>query len=156
MRLQVVAVGQRMPAWADEAWKEYARRFPPELRVELREVKAEPRHQGRTAVQCMALERTRIEAALAKGAHLVVLDERGDRLSSVQLAQRLGQWMGLGRDVALLIGGPDGLAPELKAAAQEQIRLTDLTLPHAMARVVLCEALYRAWSLNAGHPYHRE
>ncbi len=155
MKLLVVAVGQRQPAWADEAWADFAKRFPPEMRLVLEAVKAEPR-AGKSAQQCMAAEALRIEAACAKGARRVLLDERGSRLSSAQLSQRLGFWRGDGRDVAFLIGGPDGIDPALAATADETLRLSDLTLPHAFARVLLAEALYRAWTLHVGHPYHRE
>lgn len=159
MKLVVVAVGQRQPAWADTAWDDFAKRFPPEMRLELKALKAEPRSAGKTAAQCMAAEAQRFEAALAKdtkGARRVVLDEHGSRHTSATLAARLQFWRGDGRDVALLIGGPDGLDPALKATADETLRLSDLTLPHAFARVLLAEALYRAWSLASGHPYHRE
>ena len=155
MRLWVAAVGQRQPRWADEAWDEFAKRFPAECRVELKALKAEPR-AGKTPAQCMAAEAARFEAAVPKGVRRVVLDERGTRWTTAQLADRLTFWLGDGRDVAFLIGGPDGLAPELKATADETFRLSDLTLPHAFARVLLVEALYRAWSLRSGHPYHRE
>jgi 23S rRNA (pseudouridine1915-N3)-methyltransferase len=155
MKLLVVAVGQRMPAWADAAWGEYAKRFPPEMRLELREVKAQPR-SGQTPQQCMAAEASRIEAAWPKGCRRVVLDERGQRLDTRAMAARLQAWLPDGRDVALVIGGPDGLAPELRQQADECWRLSDLTLPHAFVRVMLAEALYRAWSLSVGHPYHRE
>ena len=156
MRLMVVAVGQRVPTWAQTAWDDYAKRFPPELKLELKAIKTEPRAGGKTAAQLMAAERQRIEAAIPKGTHTVVLDERGTALTTQALASRLGDWQGLGGDVALVIGGPDGLDPELRRSAQERIRLSDLTLPHAMVRVLLVEQLYRAWSVNAGHPYHRE
>ncbi len=159
MKLLVVAIGQRQPGWADEAWADYAKRFPPELRLELKALKAEPRTSGKTPEQLMAAEAQRIEAALpsaGKGARRIVLDERGTRLTTVQLAERLSAWKGDGRDVALLIGGPDGLHAPLKATADETLRLSDLTLPHAYVRVLLAEALYRAWSVTAGHPYHRE
>lgn len=158
MKLLVVAVGQRQPDWAEAAWSDFAKRFPPEMRLELKALKTEPRHGGRTAAQCMAAEAERIEAALAKdakGARRVVLDERGSRLTTAQLAERLRLWRGDGRDVALVIGGPDGLDAAVKAGADETLRLSDLTLPHAFARVLLAEALYRAWSVNEGHPYHR-
>jgi len=155
MRLLVAAVGQRQPAWAESAWGDFAKRFPPEFKLELKALKAEPR-SGRTADQCRAAEAQRFEAALPKGMRRVVLDERGSALGTAQLAARLGAWQSDGRDVALLIGGPDGLDPSLKASADETLRLSDLTLPHALARVVLVEALYRAWSVRAGHPYHRE
>ena len=155
MKLLLVAVGQRQPAWADEAYQDYAKRFPPDLRLELKAVKAEPR-SGKTAEQLMAAEAVRIEAALPKGVRRVVLDEHGTRLTTVQLAQRLTAWTHDGRDAALIVGGPDGLAPPLKASADEALRLSDLTLPHAFVRVLLAEALYRAWSVTANHPYHRE
>lgn len=137
------------------AWADFAKRMPPEWRFELKELKAEPR-AGKNAAQCMAAEAARFEQALPKGARRVVLDERGARVSTAQLADRVQFWLGDGRDVALLIGGPDGLDPTLKASADEALRLSDLTLPHAFARVLLVEALYRAWSVSAGHPYHRE
>lgn len=158
MRLAVLAVGQRQPAWADAACADFTKRYPPEWRFELKALKAEPR-SGRTPAQCMAAEAQRFEAALAtlgKGLRRVVLDERGTRVTTPQLAARLRAWMADGRDVALLIGGPDGLDPALKASADETLRLSDLTLPHAFVRVLLAEALYRAWSVEAGHPYHRE
>jgi 23S rRNA (pseudouridine1915-N3)-methyltransferase len=156
MKLALVVVGQRLPGWAETACEDYLNRFPPDWRVELKAVKAEPRTQGKTVDALKAAEAQRIEAACAKGARRVVLDERGTRLTTAQLAQRLLAWQLDGRDVALLIGGPDGLADTLKDGADETLRLSDLTLPHAFARVLLAEALYRAWSVNAGHPYHRE
>lgn len=156
MKLWLVAVGQRQPAWADTAYADYEKRFPPELRLTLKAVKAEPRSGGRTAEQMVQAEAQRIEAALPRGVRRVVLDELGSRVSTVQLAERLRAWMGEGRDVAILIGGPDGLAEPLKDGADERLRLSDLTLPHAFARVLLAEALYRAWTVMVGHPYHRE
>jgi 23S rRNA (pseudouridine1915-N3)-methyltransferase len=156
MKLWLVAVGQRQPAWADAACEEFAKRFPPECRLELKALKAEPRSSGKTVAALMAAEASRIEAALPKGVRRIVLDERGERRTTAQLAERLRFWLGDGRDVALIVGGPDGLADEIKAGADETLRLSDLTLPHALARVLLAEALYRAWSLHAGHPYHRE
>ena len=155
MKLLVLAIGQRQPAWAEAAWDDYAKRFPPEMRLELKACKAEPRGQ-RSAAQCMAAEAQRIEAAFPRGARRVVLDERGTSVTTAQLAERLQRWRADGRDVALLIGGPDGLDPALKAGADETLRLSDLTLPHAFVRVLLAEALYRAWTLLQGHPYHRE
>ncbi len=156
MRLAVVAVGTRMPSWADAAFAEFARRMPRELPLELKEVRAEPRSGGKPVDALLAAEAGRIRAALPGRGRLVALDERGADLTTRQLAGRLRQWMDAGDDVALLIGGPDGLAPELKAAAAETLRLSSLTLPHALARVVLAEALYRATSLLKNHPYHRE
>ena len=156
MKLLVIAVGQRVPDWAQTAWADYAKRFPPELRLELKAIKTEPRSGGKTTEQIMTAERQRIEAAIPAGTHVVALDERGSALTTAALAAKLSQWQGQGGDVALLIGGPDGLHPALRQGAHERIRLSDLTLPHAMARVLLVEQLYRAWSINAGHPYHRD
>lgn len=155
MKLLLVAVGQRQPAWAETAYGEFAKRFPPELRLELKAVKAEPRG-AKTAEQLMVAEATRIEAALPKGVRRVVFDERGERIGTAQLALRLQAWQRDGRDVALLVGGPDGLDTALKASADETLRLSDLTLPHAFVRVLLAEALYRAWTVTVNHPYHRE
>jgi 23S rRNA (pseudouridine1915-N3)-methyltransferase len=155
VKLLLVAVGQRPPAWADSAYAEFAKRFPPELRLELKAVKAEPRG-AKTAQQLMAAEAQRIDAALPRGVRRVVLDEHGERLSTMQLSTRIETWMRDGRDVALLVGGPDGLDAALKASADETLRLSDLTLPHAFVRVLLAEALYRAWTVLTNHPYHRE
>lgn len=151
----IVAVGLKVPDWAQTAWDDYAKRFPFELKVELKAVKTEPRG-SKTLDTLLAAERERIEAALPKNARIVALDERGTSLTTKALAQRLTDWQLGGDDVALIIGGPDGLQPAFRQAAHERIRLSDLTLPHAMARVLLIEQLYRAWSINAGHPYHRE
>jgi 23S rRNA (pseudouridine1915-N3)-methyltransferase len=162
MKLLVLAIGHRQPAWADAAWDEFARRFPPEMRLELVALKAESRQGGKTAAQCMAAEASRIETSLAgmsrhgRSPRRIVLDERGQAANSAQLAQRLRAWREEGRDAAFLVGGPDGLDPELRRTAEESLRLSDLTLPHALARVVLAEALYRAHTLLEGHPYHRE
>jgi 23S rRNA (pseudouridine1915-N3)-methyltransferase len=155
MKLLIVAVGQRVPDWAQTAWDEYAKRFPFELKVELKAVKTEPR--GSKSLETLyAAERQRIEEAIPKGCRIVVLDERGTSLTTKALAARLQNWQLESDDVALVIGGPDGLAPAFRQAAHERIRLSDMTLPHAMARVLLIEQLYRAWSINANHPYHRE
>ena len=155
MRLLIVAVGQRVPDWAQTAWDDYAKRFPHDLKLELRAVKTEPR-ASKTVAALYAAERSRIEGALPKGCRVVALDERGSTLTTQALAGKLQQWQLEGDDVALVIGGPDGLDPAFKQAAHERIRLSDLTLPHAMVRVLLVEQLYRAWSINANHPYHRE
>jgi 23S rRNA (pseudouridine1915-N3)-methyltransferase len=155
VRLLVVAVGQRVPEWAQLAWDDYAKRFPPELRLELKAVKTEPR-ASKTTAALLAAERERIEAAMPKGARVVALDERGTALTTKALAARLETWQLEHDAVALVIGGPDGLDPAFRQAAHERIRLSDLTLPHAMVRVLLAEQLYRAWSIHAGHPYHRE
>jgi 23S rRNA (pseudouridine1915-N3)-methyltransferase len=155
VRLIIVAVGLRVPDWAQTAWDDYAKRFPHELKVELKAVKTEPRG-SKTLETLYAAERARIEAAIPKGARIVALDERGTTVTTLALAAKLKDWQLGGGDVALVIGGPDGLDPAFRQAAHERIRLSDMTLPHAFARVLLIEQLYRAWSVNANHPYHRE
>jgi 23S rRNA (pseudouridine1915-N3)-methyltransferase len=155
VKLLIVAVGQRVPDWAQTAWDDYAKRFPHEIKIELKAVKTEPRG-SKTLDTLYAAERARIVAAISKGTRIVVLDERGTNLTTMALAGRLKDWQLGGGDVALVIGGPDGIDPAFRQAAHERIRLSDMTLPHAFARVLLIEQLYRAWSINANHPYHRE
>lgn len=155
MLLRVIAVGTRMPDWVDTAVADYTQRFPPEMRPEWREVRAEPRSRSADTARWLAREAERIRAALPEGAHIVVLDERGTDLSTVSLARALERWRDQARPVAIVIGGPDGIDPSLKAGAHETIRLSSLTLAHAMVRVLLAEQLFRAWSIISGHPYHR-
>lgn len=152
----MAAVGTRLPDWMNAGFAEYAKRMPRELPVELVEIKPEPRTTGKTVEAMMAAEAKRIEAALPPRCRRIALDERGAAPDTRALAARLDQWQTEGTDVAFLIGGPDGLDPALKQGAQESLRLSSLTLPHGLARVVLAEALYRAQSLRAGHPYHRD
>lgn len=155
MKLHIVAVGHKMPGWIASGFDEYAKRMPPELRIELREVKPELRSGSRAADSVMAAEQQRIEAALPKNARVVALDERGRDWTTMQLAQALPAWQQDGRDVAFVIGGADGLAPALKSRAELLLRVSSLTLPHGMVRVLLAEQLYRAWSITQNHPYHR-
>lgn len=156
MKLLIVAVGHKMPDWIAAGCQEYTKRMPREASIQIIEIKPEPRSGGKTREQLTAAEAGRIEAALPNGCRIIALDERGDDLTTVKLSQQLDKWLGDGRDVALLIGGADGLATSLKDRADGMIRLSSLTLPHAVARLLLCEQLYRAWSLLKGHPYHRE
>ena len=156
MKFIIVAVGHRAPDWVTSGFTEYARRMPPEARVELVEVKAEPRESGKTPAQMMAAEGKRILAAVPSGAALVALDERGRDTDTRALAGLIVGWQRDGADVALTIGGADGLHADVKARATTLLRVSSLTLPHMLVRVVLAEALYRAVSLNRGHPYHRE
>lgn len=155
MRLLIIAVGERMPGWVDTAFADYAKRMPRKARIELIEVRPERRIGGRTPAQCMAAEAARIEAALPAQCRRIVLDEHGRDLTSTALAARMEHWLGEGRDPAFIIGGPDGLDPALKATADEQLRLSSLTLPHALVRVLLAEQLYRVMSILDNHPYHR-
>lgn len=156
MKLLVLAVGNRLPDWMNAGFAEYAKRMPRELPLELLEIKPEPRTTGKPVEAMMAAEAKRIEAALPARCRRIILDERGDAPDTKALAARLEQWQGGGDDIAFIIGGADGLDPQLKHSAHETLRLSSLTLPHGLARVVLAEALYRAHSLHKGHPYHRE
>jgi len=155
MRIRIIAVGQKLPVWAQTACDEYSKRFPPDFKIELKAVKAQPR--GTLPLeQIYDSEKERILEAIPKGARVVVLDEKGKSIQTKQLAQKMIDWQLAAQNVALIIGGADGLHAQLKQQADEQIRLSDLTLPHAMVRVLLMEQLYRAWSINNNHPYHRE
>ncbi len=155
MRLTIIAVGQKVPDWAQTAYDDYAKRFPPELKLELKAVKTEPR-ASKTLDTLLLAERARIESAITRGCHIVALDEHGTAVTTMGLAEKLKGWQLSGDDVAIVIGGPDGLEAGFKQSAHERLRLSDLTLPHAMVRVLLIEQLYRAWSISINHPYHRE
>jgi 23S rRNA (pseudouridine1915-N3)-methyltransferase len=155
MQIVMIAVGSKQPKWVSEAYAEYADRMPPEYPLILKEVKAESRTLGKSVEAMMAAEAERIQAAIPPHARLIVLDELGTRLTSVALSERLSSWAETNDPVALVIGGPDGLHPDLKAKAVDKIRLSDMTLPHGMVRVLLAEQLYRAHSILKGHPYHR-
>jgi 23S rRNA (pseudouridine1915-N3)-methyltransferase len=156
VKLHVIAVGSRMPAWVASGFEEYAKRMPREARIALTEIKPEKRDSGRTTEQVLAVEATRIEAALPDGAEVVVLDERGSAVSTKQLAEWLTAAMGNGADAAFIIGSADGLHPRIKQRAGRLMALSTLTLPHGLARVIIAEQLYRAMSLIQNHPYHRE
>jgi len=156
MKILVVAVGSRMPGWVDAGFADYARRMPRRARVELVEIRPEPRRPTSSVVQVLAAEAKRIEAALPTRCRRVALDERGRTLTTAELAGSLESWLAGGEDLAFLIGGPDGLAPEVKRSAALTMRLSSFTLPHGLARVVLGEQLYRALSILDHHPYHRE
>ena len=155
MQLVIAAVGHKMPGWIESGFAEYVKRMPPECRIVLKEIKPVERSGGKTAETAMALERSRIEAVLPKGSRIVALDERGRDLSTMQLAQQLTQWQQDGRDVTFVIGGADGLDAGFKQTADQLIRVSSMTLPHGMVRVLLAEQLYRAWSITQNHPYHR-
>lgn len=155
MQLVITAVGHKMPSWIDTGLSEYTKRMPAECRILVKEIKPVERSGGRSADTVMAQERSKIEAALPKGAYLIALDERGRDITTMQLSQHLVQWQQNGRDVAFLIGGADGLDPGLKANADMLLRISSLTLPHGMVRVLLAEQLYRAWTITQNHPYHR-
>ena len=155
MKLRIVALGHRMPAWVDAGCNEYARRMPPAYPLELVEVKPEPRDRGKPVAQVLAAEAIRVTAA-CRGARVVALDERGQAWTTRRLAEALSRWRDESRDVAFVIGSADGLADEVKCNAAAVVAVSALTLPHGLVRIVLAEQLYRAVSLLAGHPYHRE
>ena len=156
MNITVLAVGNKMPRWVDEAVQEYAKRFGRDVQYTLKEIKPEKRGAGVNAAQGMAAEEKRIVGALPDNAFLVVLDERGKAPTSVELAQYMQRWQQDGEHVCFVIGGADGMTDALKQKARLMLRLSSLTLPHGMVRVLLTEQLYRAVSILQNHPYHRE
>lgn len=155
MKLSILAVGHKMPAWIHSGFEEYSKRMPPEARIDLIELKPEDRASKQVA-RVLEQEAVRIEAAIPKGAVRIVLDERGMVVKTGQLAKWLQEWMAEGRSPCFMIGSADGLAPTVKASADKTIALSGCTLPHGMVRVMLAEQLYRAWSITQNHPYHRE
>jgi len=155
VKLRIVALGHRMPAWVEAGYDDYARRMPRELPLELVELKPEPRDRGKPVAQMLAAEAQRIRTASA-GRTRIALDERGAPWTTRTLADRLRTWQDAGDDVSFVIGSADGLDASIKEEAAAVFALSALTLPHGLVRVVLAEQLYRAASLNAGHPYHRD
>ena len=155
MRIHLLCVGRRMPGWVEQGYREYAKRLPPECGLHLTEI--EPGHRGKGASPETARrdEGERMLAALPKGVQVIALDERGRAWTTEELAATLAGWMADGRDLALLVGGPEGLADACRERADRLWSLSPLTFPHPLVRVVLAEQLYRAWSILKGHPYHR-
>jgi len=156
MKLFIVSVGHKMPDWITTGFNEYTKRMPREARIELLEIKPEPRTTGKTTLQIMEAEAQRILHALPQTCRRIALDERGAQPTTKQLAAQMKDWMGEGRDIAFIIGGADGLHDSVKQTAQQLMALSAFTLPHAFVRVLLAEQLYRAYSLMHNHPYHRE
>ncbi|HAK34073.1 MAG TPA: 23S rRNA (pseudouridine(1915)-N(3))-methyltransferase RlmH [Pantoea sp.] len=156
MQLQLVAVGTKMPDWVQTGFTEYLRRFPKDMPLELVEVSAGKRGKNADIKRILEKEGEAMLAATGKGNRIVTLDIPGQPWETPQLAQQLERWKQDGRDVSLLIGGPEGLSPACKAAAEQSWSLSTLTLPHPLVRVLVAESLYRAWSITANHPYHRE
>ena len=156
MRVSILSIGHRMPAWIQEGFQEYTRRMPPEIRVDLMELKPEERGAGRSTDRAKTLEGERILAVLPAGAALIALDERGKGVSTQGLSVMLSEWMRDGSHPAFVIGGADGLSEAVRDRADKIVSLSTLTLPHGLARVLLAEQLYRAWTILARHPYHRE
>ena len=156
MKLWLVCVGHKMPEWISAGYKEYARRMPREANLQLLEIKPESRSSGKNIAQIMQAEASRILAALPHGALRIALDERGIHWTTRQFADQMQDWMQGGHDVAFIIGGADGLHDSVKSGAAQLLALSAMTLPHAVARILLAEQLYRAWTLLHNHPYHRE
>lgn len=155
MRARLIAVGERMPGWVAEGFAEYAKRLSRELRLELVEIKPGTRGKGRDDARAVVDEGATLLAALPRGAHVVALDGRGAAWSSEQLADQLSNWRMAGRELAFLVGGPDGHAREVLQRADQRWSLGPLTLPHMLVRLVVAEQLYRAVTILNGHPYHR-
>ena len=156
MKLSIIAVGHKMPGWVSEGYADYARRMPPDMLLTLTEIKPGHRVAGEDGSRARQLEAERILAAVAPGAALVVLDERGVQANTHEVAGWMRGWMDEGASPVFVIGGADGLHDNVKARAHKLMGLSKLTLPHALVRVVLAEQLYRAVSILKGHPYHRD
>ncbi len=155
MRVSLIAVGTRMPAWVEAGVSEYRKRLPPELQLDIREIALAKRGKNADIARAMQQEGTAMLAAIAPRDVVIALDVQGKILSTEQLAARIAQWQLSGDNFSLLVGGPDGLAPECLSRATERWSLSALTLPHPLVRVLIAEQLYRAWSINNNHPYHR-
>jgi 23S rRNA (pseudouridine1915-N3)-methyltransferase len=155
VRIHLLAVGTRMPAWVVDAYREYAKRLPRECALRLVEIPLSKRRKSLSSSQAAEEEGQHLLASLPKDCTVIALDVRGNSWSTEELAVRLQDWLGSGRDVALLIGGPDGLSADCLKRADLKWSLSALTYPHSLVRVVLAEQLYRAWTINTGHPYHR-
>lgn len=156
MRILLIGAGTRPPAWVEAGFQDYARRLPPECRLELAEIPLGRRGKGQDPARAIASEGQRMLQAIPAGSRVLALDLAGQAWSTADLARKLGDWLAQGRDLALLVGGPDGLASACLERAETRWSLSPLTFPHALVRVLLAEQLYRAWSLLRGHPYHRE
>jgi len=155
MRIHVIAVGQKMPGWVEQGYREYAQRLPAETRLELKEIAPGKRGKNADIARIVQDEGQRMQAAIPKNSRIVALDVGGSRWSTEQLAERLDDWMQSGQDVSLLVGGPEGLSDDCRSLAQESWSLSPLTFPHPLVRIILAEQLYRAWSVLRNHPYHR-
>jgi 23S rRNA (pseudouridine1915-N3)-methyltransferase len=155
MQIQLIAVGNRMPAWVNAGYEEYAKRLPRECELKLKEIAPGQRGKHADIARAVACEGQKMLAAIPPGDRVVALDLSGQEWSTEQLSHSLTRWLGDGRDVSLLVGGPDGLDPQCLTRADERWRLSALTLPHPLVRIVVAEQLYRAFSLLHNHPYHR-
>lgn len=155
MRTRLISVGERMPSWVTEGFAEYRKRLSRDLPIDLLEIPLGNRGKSRDSVRAMADEGQAVLAVLGADTHVVALDGRGRPWSSEQLAANLADWRMQGRDLAILIGGPDGHAPDVLKRAQQSWSLGPMTLPHMLVRLIVAEQLYRAMTILSGHPYHR-
>ncbi|RUO25279.1 23S rRNA (pseudouridine(1915)-N(3))-methyltransferase RlmH [Aliidiomarina minuta] len=156
MRLQLVAVGNKMPEWVTTGFNEYARRMPPDIPLQLTEITPGKRGKKANIARITEQEGDSMLNQVNKGSRIVTLEVTGKPWDTPKLASRMQHWQLDGRDVSFLIGGPEGLSPACEQASEEKWSLSALTLPHPMVRIIIAEALFRAWSLNNNHPYHRE
>ena len=156
MHIRLIAVGDRQPGWVDDAFNIYTARFPREWQFQIDQIATARRSKNNKSQQAMDAECTQILARVRKTEQVILLDERGKQFRSQQLAGKLGDWQSDGRDLCFIIGGPDGVAAACRERADSSWSLSELTLPHGLARVLFAEQLYRAWSMQTGHPYHRE
>ena len=155
MRVQVIAVGTRLAQWQQQGFQEYARRLPRECAIELTEIPAAARAKSKPTKQAIEKESDRILAALTKNDYVIALDQPGAQYSSEDFSALLATWLTQGRNLAMLIGGADGLSDACRSRANLRWSLSDMTLPHGLVRVIVAEQVYRAWSILHGHPYHR-
>ncbi|WP_455220448.1 23S rRNA (pseudouridine(1915)-N(3))-methyltransferase RlmH [Kaarinaea lacus] len=155
MQIYLIAIGQRLDDWINQGYQEFAKRLPPECRLNLIEIPAHKRTKNTDIQRAIRDEGERLLAALPANVLVYALDATGQQWSTEQLATHLEQWLGDGRDIALLVGGPDGLSEQCKARANACLSLSRLTFPHPLVRIIIAEQLYRAWSILKKHPYHR-
>lgn len=156
MKITILAIGHKMPSWVEAGVKAYQSRFPPDVRISLKAIATARRTATNTAHQCLQQESSRLLKSIPQSSRVIALDVKGTSWSTEELAQKMAHWKLESPDVTFLIGGPDGLSQDCLDRAQERWSLSALTFPHALARIILLEQLYRAWSILAGHPYHRE
>jgi 23S rRNA (pseudouridine1915-N3)-methyltransferase len=156
MKVHLIAVGKKMPDWINTGYAEFSKRMPPELQINLIEITPSTRNKSTPIENNIKEEGERIQSAIPDNSRLIVLDEKGNNFNSVDLSKKMEDWLPMGQDIVLVIGGADGIDPMIKQQADEKWSLSSLTLPHALVRVVVAEQLYRAWSILKGHPYHRE
>ena len=156
MRIHLIAVGKKMPEWVNSGFSEFSKRMPPELQINLVEITPSVRNKTTPIEKNIKEEGERFQSAIPSNSRLIVLDEKGKNFSSIELSKKMEDWFPQGQDIAIVIGGADGIDDRIKQQANESWSLSSFTLPHALVRVIVAEQLYRAWSILKGHPYHRE